>query len=369
MSVLDQENNLVNIELTDNSTDNSSDNSTVKPSISYIEFNNYKNNKSDNDSNNDSDNDSDNDSSKSTQSNLVDNINLDDIGSSFIYNIIRYFDDLYVSGRTHIENNYFNLSSNEDFNLVYPNIYVGNYSITTNLELLSGLGITHIISVIPTFNPAFEDKFKYLYIQAYDDDYQDIKQYFDTSNEFIKNCLYEGGKILIHCMAGRSRSVSIFIAFLIYIIKGGINQCIVKIEDDNNINELCNLIEYKKLIENKNIKKISKSYMDGEQITSNTQELPKLSKKEETFINYKKHKMINDIEDIISNYNLLNKELHNFKSTTFVDTEETQELYDNMKIKFTSKICIQLIAYVKSHRDSILPNNNFINQLCNIIFD
>ena len=386
----EQENNLVTIDLTNMNTNTNINN--IEPK-SYIEFSNGYDNDNDSVVSNDS-NDSNktthiNDSNSVSNSNSIDTINFDDTGTNFIYNILRYFDDLYVSGRTHIENNYFNLSSNEDFNLVYPNIYVGNYSITTNLDLLKGLGITHIISVIPTFNPAFEDKFKYLHIQAYDDDYQDIKQHFDITNEFIKNCLYEGGKILIHCMAGRSRSVSILIAFLIYILKGGINQCIVKIEDDkiiynnndinninnisninniNNFNEVCNLIEYNKLIENKKIKKMPKSYTDSEQITSNLQEIPRLSKKEENFIIYKKQKMINNIEDIISNFNLLTKELQHFKKTTFVDTEETQELYDNMKAKFASKIVSQLLDYVKTHRTIALPNNNFINQLCTIIF-
>ena len=380
MSNLEQENNLVNIELTDNSTENSTENTNDKEPKSYIEFSDYQNNNSsDNDSQNESQNDSDtstesnNNNNNNNSNNIVDIINLDDTGTNFIYNIIHYFKDLYASGRTHIENNYFNLASNEDFNLVYPNIYVGNYSITTNLDLLKGLGITHIITVIPTFNPAFEDKFKYLHIQAYDDDYQDMKQHFDITNEFIKKCLYEGGKILIHCMVGRSRSVSVFMAFLIYILKDGFNQCIVKIDNDmnndkDNFNEVCNLIEYKKLIENKKIKKISKSYLDSEQITSNVEELPKLSKKEENFIIYKKQKMLNDMEDIISNYNLLSKELHNHKKTIFVETEETQELYENMKSKFSAKIFSQLLAYVKSHRECALPNDNFINQLCSIIF-
>ena len=333
------------------------------------------------------------DNSVDTISDTIDNINLDENGPNFIYNIIRYFNDLYVSGRTHIENNYFNFASNEDFNLVYPNIYVGNYSITTNIDLLKGLGITHIISVIPVFNPAFEDKFKYLHIQAHDDENQDIKKYVEISNEFIKNCIFEGGKVLIHCMVGRSRSVTIFIAFLIMIIKGEFTQSLVTLDNDknnylNNYNELSNMIEYKKLIENnennthiiQNNKKYRRnntnnsnhlnqnSYIDIEQITSITQELPKLSKKEENFIIYKKQKMCTDIEDIICNYNLLKKELNSFKKTTFVETEETLELFENMKAQFASKIFIQLLTYVRSHRECASPNNNFINQLCKLIF-
>jgi hypothetical protein len=130
---------------------------------------------------------------------------------------------------------YFNLSENDDFNLVYPNVYVGNYSTSTNYKLLKDLGITHIISVIPSFNPPFADKFKYLHIEAYDDESQDIKKYFEISNEFITKCLQEGGKILIHCMVGRSRSVTIFLAFLIYIIQGNFNKNILNLEECNDI--------------------------------------------------------------------------------------------------------------------------------------
>ena len=224
-----------------------------KPIIEYVDFSKSTNKLEEIEIN---DNNNDNDTLE--KENAVDITNLSENGG-ILYEIIRYFDDLYVTGRTHIENNYFNFSSNEDFNLVYPNIYVGNYSITTNFELLKGLGITHIISVIPTFNPAFEEHFKYLHIQAYDDDAQDMKMYFTSTNKFIKDCLAQNGKVLIHCMVGHSRSVTIFLAFLISIIKGEFSQSIVKFyenecnNDTNITNEsstICNMFEYKKLLEN-----------------------------------------------------------------------------------------------------------------------
>jgi len=301
--------------------------------------------------------------------------------TSFIYDILHLLDDIYVYGRTHIENNFFNLASNEDFNLVYPNIYIGNYSISTNYELLKGLGITHIISVIPTINPAFKDKFKYLHIQAYDDDYQDIKMYFDETNLFIKNCLHEGGKILIHCMAGRSRSVTIFIAFLIFIIKGGINQCIIILNDNNNEhninNDVCNIIEYNKLIDSKkkqlqykdninNINNINNIY--HEKISTIENELPKLSKKENNFVLYKKQKMITDVDELISNYKILKKELDNYKKQIFIETEESQELFKNMKIELSTKMLNSILQYIKSHRYCVSPNAHFINQLGDLLF-
>ena len=159
----------------------------------------------------------------------------------FLYNLLHILDDIYVYGRTVIENNYFNLADNADFNLVYPNIYIGNYSTSTNLELLTGLGITHIITVLPTFNPPFPDKFTYLHIPAYDDESQNIIPAFEKTNAFIENALAGKGKILLHCMVGRSRSVCIFIAFLIHVLQGGFNQSLVDITCHGDVS---NEIEY-----------------------------------------------------------------------------------------------------------------------------
>ena len=77
-----------------------------------------------------------NESSESNESNeVIDTIDMNTSGG-LIYDLLHILDDMYVYSRTFIENNYFNLSENDDFNLVYPNIYVGNYSTSTNYKLL-----------------------------------------------------------------------------------------------------------------------------------------------------------------------------------------------------------------------------------------
>jgi len=345
--------------------------------IDIIEFTDYRNK----DENNTIISDS------KTVSNTVSKTEVNDDGG-IIYDIIRFIDDIYVYGRTEIENNLFNLSSNDDFNIVYPNIYVGNYSTSTNYELLKGLGITHIISVIPKINPPFLNKFKYLFIQAYDDEYQDMKQHFTTANEFIKHCLIQGGKVLIHCMVGRSRSITIFIAFLIYIIQGNVNQYVFRLEDDRIPTEettsdtpaaldATNIIEYRKFSEKKSMQyktnhktqhKRNASYSDIEKITKVEQERPSLGKKEENFIIYKKNKMIADIDELIDNYKALQKDLDNFKKQIQIDNEESEELTDNIKTQFRTKILIQILNYVKSHREIASPNPHFINQLGDLLF-
>ena len=47
---------------------------------------------------------------------VVDNFNND--GASILYDVIHTLDDLYVYGRTVIENNYFNFTNNDDFNML-----------------------------------------------------------------------------------------------------------------------------------------------------------------------------------------------------------------------------------------------------------
>ena len=58
----------------------------------------------------------------------------------------------------------------------------------------------------------------------------------------------------------------------------------------------------------------------------------------------------------------------NFNKETFVETEETNDLFMNMKIQFASQIMKSILTYVKSHRKIALPNPNFINQLCELLF-
>ena len=300
-----------------------------------------------------------------------------------IYDILHIFDDIYAYGRVFIENNYFNLSSNDDFNIVYPNIYIGNYSSSTNLESLTALGITHIISVIPSFNPPFPDKFNYLHIEAYDDESQDMKVHFEKTNKYISDCLTQGGKCLIHCMVGRSRSVSVFMAFIIYIIHNKFNQSIIKIDNDGEIHSLSegsndgnsngnsngNVIEYKKLVNGRTRRK-SISRNGDEQITKLEEtERPQLCKKEENFIIYKKQNMINEVVELSNKYNLLLNEIRDLQSKIDIETEEITETLNNMKEQNAINMYNYILSYVKTYRLCARPNSYFIKQLCEIVFD
>jgi len=324
--------------------------------------------------------------------------NNDETGG-IIYDILHFFDDIYVYGRTLLENNYINLADTDDFNLVYPNIYIGNYSTSTNYELLKTLGITHIISAIPSFNPPFEDKFNYLHIESYDDESQDMTKYFEISNEFINECLNQGGKILIHCMVGRSRSVCLFLGFLIYIMQGRFHKKSLNLENNNDI---YNSIEYNKFIKDnkknysydginygnsrngnsRNGNSNNDNYNgDYEKINKNNEIKPQFNDKEKSFILYKKEKMLLDVDELINTYETLKKEITiykkdsnnnmsiNFEKTkNYKDVNELNQIVKNMKLQAGQYFINSLLTYVKKYRREANPNPYFIKQIIEYSF-
>uniref|UniRef100_A0A6C0F3K7 Tyrosine-protein phosphatase domain-containing protein n=1 Tax=viral metagenome TaxID=1070528 RepID=A0A6C0F3K7_9ZZZZ len=369
--------NLVDISLDPETTSNGSGNDSSNKKI-YEEVYKFEGNETEG-------NTSNSEVVNKTVDKIVDNtpdvIDITNDRGGLIYDILHIFDDIYAYGRVFIENNYFNLSSNDDFNIVYPNIYIGNYSSSTNLESLTALGITHIISVIPSFNPPFPDKFNYLHIEAYDDESQDMKLHFEKTNKYISDCLTQGGKCLIHCMVGRSRSVSIFMAFIIYIIHNKFNQSIIKIDNDGEIHSLSdgsndgngnsngNVIEYKKLVNGRTRRK-SISRNGDEQITKVEEtERPQLCKKEENFIIYKKQNMINEVVELSNKYNLLLNEIRDLQSKIDIETEEITETLNNMKEQNAINMYNYILSYVKTYRLCARPNSYFIKQLCEIVFN
>ena len=108
--------------------------------------------------------------------------------------------------------------------------------------------------------------------------------------------------------------------------------------------------------------------IDSENISRTEQEKPKLTKKELNFVLYKKQKMIDDISDIISKYNILKKEINTFKDELLLEDEESEKIVNKMKRNFSSKILNDIIIYIKSHRKNARPNSHFINQLGDLLF-
>ncbi|KAK9294198.1 hypothetical protein QLX08_011118 [Tetragonisca angustula] len=98
-------------------------------------------------------------------------------------------------------------------NKVLPGLYVGNYHDSKDADQLERFEITHILAIHDTARRLHSDK-HYLCILAADSPDQNLSQYFSLCNDFIHAARLRGGNVLIHCLAGMSRSVTVAVAYI-----------------------------------------------------------------------------------------------------------------------------------------------------------
>ncbi|OAE34603.1 hypothetical protein AXG93_167s1140 [Marchantia polymorpha subsp. ruderalis] len=93
-------------------------------------------------------------------------------------------------------------------------LYLGSIGAAFNKGLLQNLNITHILAVAGGVDMPFPECFKYLRIEVLDSADVDLAQHFTECFSFIDEARMSGGGVLVHCFAGRSRSVTIATAYM-----------------------------------------------------------------------------------------------------------------------------------------------------------
>ena len=99
-------------------------------------------------------------------------------------------------------------------NEIIEGLYLGDHTASSNKYILSRNGITHILSVGSGLYPKYPQKYSYKWISELDSPTANLKQHFATMHRFIKNAFDSGGKVLVHCYAGISRSATTVISYL-----------------------------------------------------------------------------------------------------------------------------------------------------------
>lgn len=97
---------------------------------------------------------------------------------------------------------------------VTENIVVGNREAAQDALKLQDIGVTHVLNIcsqLPNYHP---NKFVYCKVDILDDPSVPISNYQKKSSKFLSRVEELGGKVLVHCVAGCSRSVSIVILHL-----------------------------------------------------------------------------------------------------------------------------------------------------------
>lgn len=102
---------------------------------------------------------------------------------------------------------------------VDKNIYIGNYIGAQNIEYLKNNGITHIVNTAIELPNYYEGKFKYINLQLLDSHQKGeenllavLEPTYQKMTQIINSDL--NAKIFVHCAAGKSRSASIIIYYM-----------------------------------------------------------------------------------------------------------------------------------------------------------
>ncbi|CEM26416.1 unnamed protein product [Vitrella brassicaformis CCMP3155] len=99
---------------------------------------------------------------------------------------------------------------------VADRLFVGSIGAALSKDRLHAAGITHIVSATPSVPVAFPGDFVYHSVELLDTDAADLMAVLPDAVRFIDRALrHPAHRVLVHCFAGRSRSVSIIIGYLV----------------------------------------------------------------------------------------------------------------------------------------------------------
>ncbi|KAJ4722372.1 putative Dual specificity protein phosphatase [Melia azedarach] len=93
-------------------------------------------------------------------------------------------------------------------------LFLGSIGAASNKDGLKSRNITHILTVANSLAPAHPNDFVYKVVGVADKEDTNLSQYFDECIDFIDEAKRQGVGVLIHCLAGKSRSVTIVAAYL-----------------------------------------------------------------------------------------------------------------------------------------------------------
>ncbi|CAK6950709.1 dual specificity protein phosphatase 2 [Scomber scombrus] len=97
-----------------------------------------------------------------------------------------------------------------------PFLFLGSAIHSSRRETLAAAGITAVLNVSSSCPNFYEGEFQYLRINVEDNLAADIRACFATAIAFIDSVKQSGGRVLVHCQAGISRSATICLAYLMH---------------------------------------------------------------------------------------------------------------------------------------------------------
>ncbi|KAI3671462.1 hypothetical protein L1987_87200 [Smallanthus sonchifolius] len=102
--------------------------------------------------------------------------------------------------------------------LITSSLFIGGALAARSVYTLQHIGITHVLCLcsneIGQSDSQRPDIFEYQNFSIGDEDDSDISEIFEEAHQFIDAVEQKGGKVLVHCFEGRSRSATVVLAYL-----------------------------------------------------------------------------------------------------------------------------------------------------------
>ena len=138
-------------------------------------------------------------------------------------------------------------------------LFVSGWLVAEDWGQLESFGITHVINTACSVSKCpFPDRITYLPLSIEDSKNEDVQAYFYVCFEFLEEAFLQGGKVLIHCMEGVSRSCTIAIAYLMWKSRISYSEAHERVQKTRpicqpNAGFLCQLLAFQKRIVDKSV--------------------------------------------------------------------------------------------------------------------
>lgn len=114
---------------------------------------------------------------------------------------------------------------------IRPGLYLSSLMAARNPNSLADLRITHILTILDfpvSFSPWNGRR---LVLRLTDGTDSDLLSRLDECVDFIESGIKGGGRVLVHCMQGLSRSVCVVVAFLVRVEGMGAQEGLKFVEE------------------------------------------------------------------------------------------------------------------------------------------
>ena len=137
---------------------------------------------------------------------------------------------------------------------IIDGLFIGSESNAKNLDELTSEDIRYIVNVTSHVPLYHREHLHYCHLPADDSQKQNLLEYFDQAYAFIQQAMEKNEKVLVHCVAGISRSPAIVIGFLMRYAKMTMNDAYHFVKRKRtivspNLNFMGQLLEYERKLQ------------------------------------------------------------------------------------------------------------------------